>query len=362
MKGYDKNHAKFILTDLKARAEAAGVDWAGKHFIGLSGGKDSSACAAFAEFCELDYTAFICDTDHEKPVTVAYVNYLKHHLKGEVVTIQHEVTEVEFEAKREYMRAEWAKWVSPALRSKAKVELGVRQYWPPVPQHKLDLACQTLRPTGNAFLDILLLHGTMPQKKGKFCSLELKTQLAWEKIISPYLGEGHTGDDVIWWSGVRSEESKEREGLATYEPCGMDESGYVYNFRPVYTLKHFEVFQVLRYMGIPINPEYTAGAARVGCNECFVANKQAIRNSFSRHPASLDIISHWEREVAKVSRHAIQHKRTYVPFFREAYRLKQYGNWASAEQVFEWSKSKGMSKSPIEVHNSSCDSVYGLCD
>lgn len=126
MSRYDKEHAKFILANAKLRAETAGVDWSGKHFIGLSGGKDSSAAAAFAEYVGVDYTAFVCDTDHEKPVTVAYLSFLKEHLKGEVRFVQHEVSAQEFEDKRRYIRETWSKWNSPALRSKAKAALGVR--------------------------------------------------------------------------------------------------------------------------------------------------------------------------------------------------------------------------------------------
>ncbi|ANO58056.1 phosphoadenosine phosphosulfate reductase [Shewanella phage SFCi1] len=359
---YDKNRAKFLLDSVLTGAMTSGATGGGaKHFIGLSGGKDSTACAAVAEYAGVEYTAFVCDTGHEKPVTLQYLDDLRKALSGEVVTLQKKTTLAEFERRRAYIREEWSQWRIPDLRSKARKALGVRQMQPPVPAPFIERACATLTPTGDAFLDVLLVHGTMPQKRGKFCSLELKTELAWGELIQPYLDGPHDGEDVVWWSGVRAEESVARQGLAVYEPCGMDESGYVFNFRPIYHLKHEDVFQIMQYMGLPWNPAYQLGDKRVGCNECFEANKSAIRNSFTRDPSGLDTIERWEREVAKVPRFAVQNGISHVPFFREAYRLERYGNWATAREVFEWSQTKRGSTEKSDLTITSCDSVYGLC-
>ncbi len=142
----------------------------------------------------------------------------------------------------------------------------------------------------------------------------------------------------------------------------MDASGYVQNYRPIYHLTHDEVFAILKYMGLPVNPLYMRGDKRVGCNECFESNKAAIRNTFTRDPQALERIEYLEREVAKVHRLSAQFGKDYVPFFREAYRLGRYGNWASARQVFEWSKTKTGSTERAHIKISACDSVYGLCD
>lgn len=240
--------------------------------------------------------------------------------------------------------------------------MSVREMWPPVSTEFIERACETLTPSGNNFVDRIVIHGAMPRKTGKFCSLEMKTELAWDHIKTYLDSEEHEGEDILWWSGVREQESKKREGLAMFEPCGMDNSGYVFNLRPIYKLKHDEVFTVLQFMGLPWNPLYQRGDGRVGCNECFEANKAAIRNSFTRDRAGLDFISELERRVALVSRAAIQNGWSHILFFREAYRLERYNNWATAEQVFEWSQTKRGGK---EIDNrfevTSCDSIYGLC-
>jgi 3'-phosphoadenosine 5'-phosphosulfate sulfotransferase (PAPS reductase)/FAD synthetase len=327
------------------------------HFIGMSGGKDSALCVALAEYAGLNFKAFTCDTHHEKPETYAYLR----SLHTPITVLTKHTTEDDFKARRANVRKAWAQWYYPQLGSARAREMDVHMAYPPVVGTALDTALEALRPTGDAFRDRLVIHGTMPQKTGKFCSLEMKTEIAWD-FISDYLNGEHQGEDVYWWSGVRSQESKSREGLNVLADCNRDSSGYVKTFLPIYELTHDEVFGLLKYLNYPVNELYTKGDRRVGCGECFEANKQSIRNSFTRDPSALERILWLEREVATVNRRAIQLGCSYVPFFREAYRLGQYGNWASASQVFEWSKTKRGGKVVDDTYRITlCDSVYGLC-
>ncbi len=353
-------NAKKILDDLAAHPVFD--DKEAVHYIGVSGGKDSAACVALAKYAGIEFRPFICDTSHEKGATYRYLMFDLPSAIGQPFKVLKKTYSVEdFAKKAEWVRLKWSEWASPALRSKHKKELGVREMLPPVSPELIERAIQTLRPTGDALRDCLVMHGTMPQKTGKFCSLELKTELAWAHI-SEFLNGEHDGQDVFWWSGVRAQESPARRGLPMLEPCGMDNSDYVQSFRPIIDLTHDEVFAILKHTNTPINPLYTRGDKRVGCFECFEANKAAIRNSFTREPHGLDRIEYLEREVAKVHRPSVQDGREYVPFFREAYRLERYGNWASAREVFEWSKTKTGSneEAPFKIRH--CDSVYGLCD
>lgn len=360
---YDKNRARFLLDNTKATIELL-FESDATHFLGISGGKDSAASAAVAKFSDIDINLFACDTDFEKPETYKYISEFAETYGSEIRVVKRISTEQEFVDRRYDIMKKWREWYTPALRSKAKQRLGVREMIPPMSEEQIFTALSVMVRSDNEFRNRIILHGSMPKKSGKFCSLELKTELAWNEVINAYLeSEDHQGEDVVWWSGVRAQESEKRSQLPLYEKCGMDESGYVFNLRPIFFYTHEEVFSILRYMGLPWNPLYEKGDKRVGCNECLEANKAAIRNSFTRDPSSLPFISNLEREVALVNRKAVIEGKTHIPFFQEAYRLKRYNNWATAEQVFEWSKTKRGSE---EIDDSfvirSCDSVYGLCD
>jgi 3'-phosphoadenosine 5'-phosphosulfate sulfotransferase (PAPS reductase)/FAD synthetase len=347
-------NAKEILYLLNSNLDKNAV-----HFIGISGGKDSGALIALALHSGINATYMFCDTGHEKPETYAYLDKLKKDTGIKITVLKKEITDADFAARRDAIKKAWNEWYTPQLRSIASKALGVRQMFPPVKNADLDIALNELRPSGDIFRDTLVMHGTMPQKKGKFCSLELKTLEAWDHIQS-YLDNDHDGEDVYWWSGVRAQESPSRALLPESEPCGMDSTGYVTSLRPILNLTHDEVFELCNYMNVPINPLYMLGDKRVGCGECFEANKRAIKNSFTRNPELLERTKYLEESVAKVNRRAIQMGLKYVPFFREAYRLNKFNNWASAEQIYTWSLSGRGTGSEIEV--ASCDSVYGLCD
>lgn len=350
---------KINTIGLTLQSLADKLDKDGVHFVGLSGGKDSGACAALAKYAGVHAVYFFCDTGHEKPETLAYIDELEVALGQPIIKLRKTYTAEEWAAKRDQVQKAWSQWYTPALRSKRAKEMAVREMYPPVGGVTLQTALETLRPSGDTFRDNLVFHGTMPHKTGKFCSLELKTEMAW-RHISDYLNTKHDGEEVYWWSGVRAQESAQRAELHPLEECELDPSGYTTSLRPIIDLTHDDVFAMCDYVGIPLNPLYKRGDKRVGCGECFEANKRAIRNSFTRDPALLDRTLWLEHEVGKVNRRSIQRGLSYVPFFRESYRLKQYNNWASAAQIFEWSMSGRGSGGDIITN--SCDSIYGLCE
>ncbi len=181
------------------------------HYIGVSGGKDSAACIAVAEYAGIEYRPFICDTSHEKGATYKYLMFdLPNAIGRPLKVLKRRYTEEEFARKREYVSRTWSEWATPALRSKEKRMMGVRQMIPPAPQPLIEQALLTLRPSGDALRDCLVIHGTMPQKTGKFCSLELKTELAWAHI-SEYLDTTHEGGGrllVVWCTRARKREPK----------------------------------------------------------------------------------------------------------------------------------------------------------
>lgn len=111
---YDRNHARFLLDSMRTAVELFSRPDT-THYLGLSGGKDSSACLALAEYCGIDYRPFICDVDHEKQVTYEYLRGLETFSSQSFTTLQRVTTESEFASRRDTIRKDWAQWHSPIV-------------------------------------------------------------------------------------------------------------------------------------------------------------------------------------------------------------------------------------------------------
>lgn len=57
-------------------------------------------------------------------------------------------------------------------------------------QTPLDAALSVLHPSGNSFLDAALLHGKFPPLRDRFCTDELKIQMAFDAVMKPMLDDG----------------------------------------------------------------------------------------------------------------------------------------------------------------------------
>lgn len=109
------------------------------NLLSISGGKDSTAMLLHA--LERDLTTMRCifaDTGHEHPDTYAYLDYLREKL-GITIDVATADFSRQIAGKAEYIRKHWA-------------EDGIEQ-------EKIDLALETLKPTGNPFLDLCIWKG-----------------------------------------------------------------------------------------------------------------------------------------------------------------------------------------------------------
>lgn len=155
-----------------------------------------------------------------------------------------------------------------------------------------------MHPSGNSFLDCALLHGKFPMLRDRFCTDELKIQIAFDKAMQPMLDEG---DVVVQWSGVRADESSKRAGYERFSADRRD-SQFLYNFLPIHSWTAADVFALHKYFGISPNPLYLQGASRVGCMNCVLCNKEEIAETAARWPEHIDKHKEWELKVRLTSR------------------------------------------------------------
>lgn len=112
-----------------------------KHFVSVSGGKDSTATLLKAkEALGSNFTAIFCDTGNEHSFTYDYIDYLNDKIHP-IKKISADFT-TQIIRKRKYIKEKWAeKGVSDDI---------------------IKAALNVVRPTGNPFLDLCLWKGRFP--------------------------------------------------------------------------------------------------------------------------------------------------------------------------------------------------------
>jgi len=225
--------------------------------------------------------------------------------------------------------------------------------------------------------------------RDRFCTDELKIQIAFDKAMQPMLDDGEV---VVQWSGVRADESSKRAGYERFSKDRRDPD-FLFNFLPIHQWTAAEVFAAHKYFGININPLYTQGAARVGCMNCVLSNKEEIAETAARWPEHIEKHKEWEYKVRLTSRwvHWMSvgeisqkwMKQFNLPLGREV-QLKgitpdvQFINWSgfygprgklispSVDEVVDWAKTgrggKVYDLIKASLDTSTCSSRYGLCE
>lgn len=373
--------------------------------VNYSAGKDSTATliVANALFGE-KVTSVMSDTDNEHSDTIEYARTIHEQIGcGPVKVVKKIYSQEDFDKRRLAVTKGWNKRqairmgayrgiVMPSLnRSDTKFGqawLKTAERWGVEFNTALEACLSVLQPSGNSFLDAALLHGKFPQLRDRFCTDELKIQIAFDAAINPMIDDG---DVVVQWSGVRADESSKRAGYSRFEEDKRSPD-FLYNFLPIHGWTAADVFALHKYFGVKPNPLYMQGAGRVGCMNCILCGKEEIAETAARWPEHIDKHYQWELKVRLVSRwvHWMS-----VGEFRQTW-FKQFGrncgtellighqapeiqhlDWSgfygprgkmgspNAHEVVSWAKTgRGgnvydLVKASIDVDV--CSSRYGLC-
>lgn len=286
-----------------------------KIVVNFSAGKDSTTTLAIAHALFGDRVqSVMADTDNEHALTIDFANKVHTQIGCKPVQVVKRIyTEEDFAKRRVYIEKNWPKRqiirmgayrgiVMPSLaRSDTKFGqawLRTTERWGIEFNTALDAALSVTTPTGNSFLDCALLHGKFPMLRDRFCTDELKIQIAFDAVMKPMLDEG---DVVVQWSGVRADESSKRAGYDRFSKDLRDPE-FLYNFLPIHQWTATDVFALHKHFGIKPNPLYMQGASRVGCMNCVLCNKEEIAETAARWPEHIEKHKGWELKVRLASR------------------------------------------------------------
>lgn len=375
-----------------------------QHFVPISGGKDSTATACLAvERMELR-PGFrprfqFCDVDNENPITVDHVGYLEQALgvpieRLSAYDVPGLIDAAAFERKRLVIRENWPKELRRTRHTTAcnerrnaipKLARGCRhspersaalREWaaacdcpvvvsPPVSDARIEQAIAALQPTGNAFLDMCLIHGRFPSKKAKFCTEELKIMpLMLHK--APIWAAGGT---TIDWVGERAAESSDRAKKPALQRERVGPGTKIIT-RPIHKWDAAQVFAIAKRHGIKPNPLYLMGASRVGCWPCINCRKKEVALVARHTPEKIDWLRAAERLVSLVSRRDQGGDGEFATFFSADKVPGDPADWnrAAIDKVVKWSAtSRGgrqfdMLAAIDAASPLACDSEYGLCE
>ena len=147
-------------------------------------------------------------------------------------------TEERFEARRKSILNSWQK---PHTIRQGSLK---GQVIPPMKDWQIERAIKATEKSGNAMLDLFLLHGGIPNRLGRYCTEELKIDVMLNQVSLPTLAE-YDGE-VINWSGVRAQESEQR---STYKWISEDPrgDGFLFTFLPIHKWLVQDVFALHKY-------------------------------------------------------------------------------------------------------------------
>lgn len=250
-----------------------------KDVVSCSGGKDSTATYLLAlERTGGDFLAVFADTGNEHPAVYEYLAELPRRTGGpEIRTVR-----ADFSARIEKRRA----WLQS--------EAAERRGWTP---EMVARALESLHPTEKPFLDMCLWTGRFPSNRNQFCTMYLKRTPILLEVFEPLTLGGY---EVWSWQGVRADESQRRSKYTESVPS--TELDGLTDFRPILAWTIQDVVAMHRRHGLPLNPLYSQGFARVGCFPCINADKPTLRLVSRDHGWAVDKVREWESLVTAVSK------------------------------------------------------------
>lgn len=244
------------------------------NLVSISGGKDSTALWLLAlERGVKNITPIFADTGHEHEETYQYIEYLEKEL-GPVRRVQANFDR-QIAKKKEYILKHWEN--------------------DGVPAEQVQVAVDSMVPTGNPFHDLVKWKGRFPSSQVRFCTQELKVFPILDQVLLPLLKEK---EQVVSWQGVRADESPSRAKLPMYDIGDIGELIY----RPILKWTVDDVFAMHKKHGINPNPLYKQGMGRVGCMPCVNVNKNELAEIAKRFPKEIDRIEAMEIDCSKTAK------------------------------------------------------------
>ena len=306
------------------------------NLLSISGGKDSTAMLLHAIERGVEFQCCFADTGHEHADVYEYLDYLRDKLGIEI-----KVAKADF-AKR--------------IEGKAKY---IQEHWADdgIPDDKIQLALDTLKPTRNPFLDLCIWKGRFPSALARFCTDELKVEPITNQIVLPIL---KSGMGVRSWQGVRKEESPRRATYPMHELLDYR----VWAYRPLLEWTAEDVFAIHHKHGVKPNPLYLKGMNRVGCMPCIMCRKGELLEISRRFPEVIERLKVWEKIVSSAS------KRGEGTFFPVKNLSKKKDNICyttdGIESAVKWARTERGGKQFnlfTEFEDiPECSSNYGLCE
>jgi len=298
------------------KIEVHGIEKDHQVFVANSGGKDSGATDLLAmEILEGNYKSVACDTGNEHPYTINHLKTLHEQRGGDPVKIlRAEYSQETFDKRFKRLEKDWSKkqmvragsyrgTVMPSLK---RTDTKFAELWRERSAHlyhgsfdcAFDAMKSVFKKSGNPFLDMCILHGGFPLGRNRFCTEELKINLAFNEVYDPALDNG----EVVVWSGVRGDESEKRAAYDRFSIDNMSDTGDLFNFLPIHKWSAQEVFAIYKHFGVKPNPLYSQGMGRVGCMPCILVNKEELAETAARFPDEIERVHRWEKQVALMSR------------------------------------------------------------
>jgi len=284
-----------------------------KHYMSVSGGKDSTAAALLLREKGIEYEAIFLETGWEHPKTYEYLISYLPKVVGPI------------------------RWVLPPLP-----ELS-----PEVEEIARALERRLAHPLGHpcGFVRTALHARMMPGSRMRFCTRLLKIA----GIKEVFADAPPLRVNVV---GVRAEESKARSDLPEHE---ISTSLDCMIWRPLISWSLQDVISIHKRHDVEPNPLYLGANRRVGCYPCIMANKADLR-ILGRDEERMGIIRDFEAAMTLVR----GQEGKPGPLLRQ--RIPGRPD-APIDDVIEWSRTiRGGRQFPLfDTEEQGCVS-WGLCE
>jgi 3'-phosphoadenosine 5'-phosphosulfate sulfotransferase (PAPS reductase)/FAD synthetase len=217
-----------------------------KVLASVSGGKDSTAMCLYLKELGIPYEAVTMDTGWEEGDTY---NFLDNVLPGHIGPI----TKLRYGGRErghlEGLQKRYGEEFGAQLDAKAaEIEAMLGVDWSPM-------------------VRLCIFKGMFPSRQIRWCTQYLKVD-----VIKDYIKE--QDEDCINAVGIRAAESLARSKYPEWEWNDTYDTDI---WRPLIHWEEQDVVDIHKRHGVPPNPLYLKGSARVGCWPCIFARKAEIR-------------------------------------------------------------------------------------